>query len=304
MRNSSGSRRLRVGWLAPVLLIAAAGNAVVGVAQSSAAPSAVPQVEIRAASQVTKTSATIEAAIDPEGGETSYEIFLECQSASPASRACEEPLTVGPQRELGVIAAGVEAHTVTASVTGLHPGYLYDYSVIASNSVGREGYVGNGLVTCPATGVCPSQPWLPGMALWGVESARKWAEEAPAREAERQAKQREAEERSAREVAERARTEREIRESGERAAREAAAREAAGAEEARSGRLGCVVPHLDGDSLAAARHALARARCALGKVTWPRARRERLVVGRQGVRGGRKLAAGAKVAITLRAAHH
>jgi hypothetical protein len=282
--------------------MAVAGDAAIGAAQSLAAASVVPQVELRGASQVTKTSATIEAVINPEGGATSYEFFLECQGASPASRVCEEPLMIDSQRQMGVIPAGVEAHTVTASVIGLHPGYLYDYSVIASNSVGREGYAGNGLVTCPATGACPPQPWLPGVALWGGESDRKWAEEGPAREAERQAKQREAEERSAREVAERARTEREIRESGERAAREAAAQEVVGAEEAASGRLRCVVPHLDGDSLTAARRALARAHCALGKVTWPQMRRGKLVIGKQSVRSGRKLAIGAKVAITLRAA--
>jgi hypothetical protein len=304
MRGSSGrSRRLRAARVLVVLLVVTAGEAAFAAAQSSAAPSVVPQVEIRVATQVTKTSATIEASINPEGGETSYEIFLTCQSASPANRVCEEPLTVAPQRVQGVIPADLEAHVVTAPVSGLQPGYLYDYSVIASNSAGREGYSGNGLITCPATGTCPQQPWMEGEALWVFESAQRWAEEAPRREAERQAVRREAEERLAREAAERARAEREIREAGELAGREAAAREAAAKQEAEAARrLRCVVPRLGGDSLAAARRALARAHCGLGKVTWPRAHHGKLVVGAQGVRSGRKLADAAKVSVTLRPA--
>lgn len=301
MRSSSGrSHRLRAAWVLPVLLIAVAGEAAFGVAQSSAAASSVPQVGYRSASQVTKTSATIETVIDPEGGETTYEIFLECQEAPQATSACE-PLTVSPQLQHGSLPAGFEAHTVTATVSGLQPGYLYKYSVIASNSAGREGWVGNGLITCPATGECPAQPSLEGEGLWNLEGARREAEEAPRLEAERQALQREAEERPAREAAERARRERENREAGELAGREAAAREAA-AKEAAARRLRCVVPHLGGDSLAVARRALARAHCSLGKVAWPHARHGKLVVGAQGVRSGRRLAAGAKVSVTLRPA--
>jgi hypothetical protein len=291
---------LRAGWFLPVLLIALSGEAALAAAPSSAAASAVPQVEYRTASQVTQTSATIEAAIDPEGGETSYEVFLECQQPAQSTGGCEA-LTVGPQLQHGVLPAGFEENTVSSAVSGLQPGYLYKYSVIANNSAGREGWVGNGLVTCPATGECPIEPFLQGEALWNIEGARRAAEEAPRLEAERQARQREAEARAATEAAERARRESESREAGELAGREAAAREAA-AREAAARRLRCVVPHLGGDSLAAARRALAKAHCSLGKVTWPRAYHGRLVVGKQGVRRGRKLADAAKVSVTLRPA--
>jgi hypothetical protein len=302
MRGSSGrSNRLRAGWVLPALLIVIAGDAAFAPAQSSAVASAVPLVEYRSASGVTETSATIEAAIDPEGGETSYEIFLECQYAPHSTGGCE-PLTVSPQLQHGVLTAGFEAHTVTAPVSGLQPGYLYTYSVIASNSAGREGYVGDGFVTCPATGPCPAQPYLQGEALWNIEGARREAEEAPRLEAEREAHQREAEARPATEAAERVRREREIREAGEIAGREAAAREIA-AREAATRRLRCVVPHLGGDSLAAARRALDKAHCSLGRITWPRAHHVKLVVGAQGVRSGRTLEQAAKVSVTLRPAH-
>jgi hypothetical protein len=302
MRGSSGrSHRLRAARVLAVLLVALGGEAALGAAPSSAAASAVPQVEYRTPSQVTQTSATIEAAIDPEGGATSYEIFLECQQPAQATSGCE-PLTVGAQLQHGVLPAGFEAHTVTSPVSGLQPGYLYKYSVIATNSVGREGWVGNGLVTCPATGECPAQPFLRGEAVWNIEDARREAEEAPRLEAERQARQREAETRAATEAAERTRRESEIRETGELAGREAAAREAVAAREAAARSLRCVVPRLGGDSLAAARHALAKAHCSLGKVTWPRAHHGKLVVAAQGVRSGRKLADAAKVSVTLRPA--
>jgi hypothetical protein len=286
---------VRAGRLLSILLGSLAAAAMFSAPQASAAASAVPQVEIRMAAPVDKTSATIEAAINPEGGETGYEIFLECQSAAQVKNPCE-PLTVSQQRQVGVIGPGSEAHIVTAAVSGLQPGYLYEFAVIASNSAGREGYVSNGLLTCPATGACPAQPWLGGTALWSIEAARRAAEEAPRLEAERQARQKEAEERLAREAAALALKERAAREAGERAGREAAEREAA------VRRLRCVVPRLSGDSLAAARRVLAKAHCALGKVRRPRTRHGALVVAKQSVPRGRKLANGAKVAVTLRPA--
>jgi hypothetical protein len=285
--------------LMPVVLIGLAGVLTLGVGQALAAPSAIPEVKLNGAKQVTRTSATIEVEIDPEGSQTSYEIWLECQSANWLSNACE-PLTVGEQREQGVIAPGFELQTVTALVQGLQPGYLYRYRVVATNVVGKAGWVGSGLVTCPSEGSCPMQPYLSGEELWVQEGAERAGQEAPRLEAERQAKRKEEEERPAKEAAARTTTEREIREAGERAGREAAVREAAVAAQARR----CVVPGLKRDSLAAARRALGRAHCRLGRVTKPHAFRGALVVATQSARSGRRLAVGAKVAVTLRPARH
>ncbi len=293
MRGSSGSRRLPVRRVGYRLLVGLAVGSTLCVAPALASATSVPEVTWHEASVVSMTGATIEATINPEGSETSYEIRLECQSVERQGNC--EPLTVGTQSTHGVLAAGFEAQTVDDIVTGLHPGYVYGYGVIATNSVGRAGFVHGGVITCPAEGFCATQPYMPGEALWVIEAAERAASEAPRLEAEREARQREAEERPAREAAERAAKEREIREAGERAGREAAERAAAVARSVK-----CVVPRLKGDSLGAARHALERAHCSLGRVSEPRRHHAPLVVTAQSVRSGRKLVKGAKVAVTLR----
>jgi hypothetical protein len=61
----------------------------------------------------------------------------------------------------------------------------------------------------------------------------------------------------------------------------------------------CVVPHLSGKTLAAARTLLAKAHCALGKVTKPKKATGTLIVASQSPAPDRFLAAGAKVAVRL-----
>jgi len=262
-------------------------------ARSLAAAGTLPEVSYLEASDVTQTGATLEVSIDPEGAATSWELWLECQSNPPGMEPCEA-LTAGRQRAQGMIAAGAEAQTVASPVTGLQPGYGYRYTVIASNSAGREGFVGGEFETCPSEGLCVGQPWLPGESLWVVEAARRSAEETPAGQAERVATQRELEEHPVTDAAERAARERERYEAGLRTGREAAERDSAGSRSPR-----CVVPRLRGDSVAGARRKLARAHCALGRVARPRSYHGPLVVRHQSVRVGRRLAEGARVSVLL-----
>jgi len=63
----------------------------------------------------------------------------------------------------------------------------------------------------------------------------------------------------------------------------------------------CRVPALKGDSLAKARRVLAAAHCRLGTVHRPAHQHSSLYVSTQGSPAGRHLAAGARVALTLRA---
>jgi hypothetical protein len=280
----------RWAWRSATFLLGSA-CAFLFVAPAMAATAA-PEVGYLAASHVSTTGATIEVPINPEGGETRYEIWLECQSAQGNNQGCG-PLTVGPQRQQGILSPGFEPQIVTDAVTGLQPGYLYKYGVIATNSAGREGYIGNGFLTCPSQDTCPRQPFLVGESLWNLEGAEREAKEAPRIGAEEAARQREAEERPVKEVAERAAKEREIREAGERAGKEAAERAAS------THSPTCVVPRLRGDSLTEARRALGRAHCRLGRLTEPRGYRGPLVVVKQSVHGGSKLAAGLGVALTL-----
>lgn len=296
--------RSRRGWtrfLAVFLFSSTCGFVSV---MPAMAATKLPEVGYLAASNVSSTGATIEVPINPEGAETSYEISLECQSAQEDNQDCES-LTVGSQTQQGVLLPGFEQRIVTDTVTGLQPSYLYQYSVIATNAAGREGYVGNGFITCPSQGLCPRQPYLEGAALWNIEGGRRVAEEAPRVAAEERAKQKEAEERPTKEAAERAAKERAIREAGERTGREAGERTGREAAEraalARSPR--CVVPSLKGDSLTQARHALDRAHCRLGKLSEPRRYHGSLVVVKQSVQNGRELAADASVALTLNRPH-
>ena len=90
-----------------------------------------------------------------------------------------------------------------------------------------------------------------------------------------------------------------LRQALERAEREAAEVQAA---EARASVVGCVVPSLVGRSLNAARRALARAHCSLGKVTRPRVGHGALLVIGQGAKHGKKLPRGARIAVRLGAA--
>jgi hypothetical protein len=271
--------------------------AFLSVVPAMAATSA-PDVRWEGASEVSPTGATARAWVNPEGGETSYEIWLECREVPEGGGQCE-PLTADPQRRQGTLPAVSEPLIVADAFTGLQPGSFYKYRVVATNSVGRSGIVGAGFETviCQPMSLCPGQPYAPGEPLWILEGAERAAQEAPRLEAEREAKHREEEERPAKEAAERSAKEREIREAGERADKEQAELAAS------AGRSSCVVPSLKGDSLAQARRALRRAHCDLGKLSKPQGHDGRLFVVGQSVRGGSKLAAGTRVALILGSRH-
>jgi hypothetical protein len=258
------------------------------------AATAAPDVRWEAASAVSPIGASAEAWVNPEGGETSYELWLECREVPESDGLCE-PLSADPQRLQGTLPPVSEALLVSDPLTGLQPGSFYKYRVVATNSVGRSGIVGAGFETviCQPMSLCPGQPYAPGEPLWNLEAAERAAQEAPRLEAEREARHREEEERPAKEAAERSAKEREVREAGERAGREQAGR--AGS----AGPSACLVSSLKGDSAAAAGHALRRAHCGLGKFSKPHGHHGRLVVVGQSVRGGSRLAAGTRVALTL-----
>lgn len=169
-------KRLGPSWVRPLTaFLLGSACALLSVAPATAATKA-PEVGYLPASHVSTTSATIEVPVNPEGDETSYEIWLECQNAQGNNQNCE-PLTVGAQRQQGVLPPGFESQTVTDAVTGLQPDYLYKYRVVATNSAGKEGYAGDGFVTCPSEGPCPSQPYLSGVSLWSrqrTRSTRSW----------------------------------------------------------------------------------------------------------------------------------
>jgi hypothetical protein len=176
---------------------------IVFVASLCLAPSALaagsePVISNVSATAVTEYGATLEARINPEGSETSYEILLECQLASLSSPICE-PVVGGAQARVGHIAVDAGEQTVSDGVSGLRAGYIYYYGVLATNSAGKAEVRGRSFET-QAAGACGDGcPYETHVSKEAEELGQKFAEGAPAREAERQAKA--AKEREEREAA-------------------------------------------------------------------------------------------------------
>ena len=231
---------------------------------AGAAAAEPPTIDSVTEHDVSAHAATVEATIDPRGAETEYSIFLECEAAY-AVGPCEP--VAAPQHVEGAIAPGAP-QTVSDHLKGLHEGYGYEFAIVAQNSAGVTESRGH-MLFVPNTprSFCP----------YGCS-----VQESPEQQA---------------------RVEQAAREAQAQREREAREREQHG-----SAVLGtttdtppprCVVPGLRGDTLAAARRALARAHCKLGRVTRRRPRRGRLHVVRQSHRRGQSLPAGGAVAVTL-----
>jgi len=243
---------------------------------------------------------TVSAHIDPEGLETTYEIKLECGPGEPVP--CD---SIPNERSEGRLATGYEVHEVSLTLTGLQPG-TYWFGAHARNSVGETSWSSDILTVPPPSPCpdgCPTPPIYESKQSQGAAEATKaYAEMAAARaEEKRHQEALEREESKAREAALHASEEAADK---HRAEEEAAAskhleeeeqKEATAAREANT----CVVPALRGDTLNAARHALAKARCRLGKVIRPANNHSPLIVTRQSPRHGKRLPRGSAVAVTL-----
>lgn len=168
-----------------------------GFAPSALATEGEPTIGSVSAANITEHGARLEAQINPEGAETSYEILFECQIASlEPGVGCgpgSEPVP-GDAHGHGDIVAGSEDRTVGVTVTRLHPGYSYWYGVLATNAAGKTESLHHLLQTSPP-GACPDgcpggsrEPYETHLEPWVSESIGNWGAGAPAREAERQAK--------------------------------------------------------------------------------------------------------------------
>jgi hypothetical protein len=103
-----------------------------------------PKIESESVSNVTATDATLEATINPGGGEdgleTAYQFFLEAPSCfSYGFGACEA--SGGVPIASGVIPSGSSTRTVSVDVASvwhpLSPATIYGYRVVATNSAGE-----------------------------------------------------------------------------------------------------------------------------------------------------------------------
>jgi len=296
--------RTRASWRAPLCCAIASGWLLLCAPHALAAESP-PTIDGVSVTNFTESAATIEARINPRGGETMYEIALIWQDAHPPSEG--EPLTGGIQStEIPAIAAGNSDVTVSLALKGLHPGDSYWYYVRAGNRAGlvnengttREWFGFHNEVTYPE-GSTQTKPFLIPTPLWLVFAVREFAEQVRARERAREEAARVAEAEALK------RHEEEVARLVEAAALKRHQEEAAeGAIKPQAPAVACVVPSLKGDTLNTARRALTRHHCRLGKVHRPHHRRGTLLVIAQSPQHGRKLADGALIAVTLGPPHH
>ena len=233
---------------------------------------------------------TVNAQINPEGFETTYEVKLACSSCAPAGYS---PAT-------GTLPAVNEPSTLT--LTGIAPG-SYRFDVLAHNSAGEANRPGEFAVPEVPPGSFPEgtgtgQEYGAGIPPWSAELADAQSAQTVKEYEAKQAK--EHEETKAREAAQLAAEAAELKQAEVREAQEAAVRERSEREEAEAEHPACLVPALKGDTLAAARRALAKAHCHLGTVHRP-AHHGALRVSAQGAPAGEQLAHGARVALWCRA---
>ncbi len=118
--------------------------AVVGPDQTftTLTPGTPPGIEDETATNIASTDATLEAKIDPEGLETTYEIYLEAPSCANDKRilACEADGGVPIAK--GTVPADSAGQTVSVDVAAaghiLTPDTIEGYRVLASNSAGTR----------------------------------------------------------------------------------------------------------------------------------------------------------------------
>jgi hypothetical protein len=115
-------------------------------------PGTPPAIESESASNITATDATLEAKINPEGLETTYEFYLEAPScATYGPGHCEA--SGGVVVVTGTIPAGSVGQSVNVDLAAvghsLSPDMIDGYRVVASNSAGTRYHGENTFVTLP-----------------------------------------------------------------------------------------------------------------------------------------------------------
>ncbi len=188
MRGSSGqsSEERRLGR--PLHALAAVTALLAFLAfSSSAMASSAPVIESESATNITSTSATLGAVIDPNGLETGYEFQIDtigsynytqpvCPQLLPAEITCDsiidgpEPPVREPQPQQ--IAAGLGGQAVSldlASIgTTLQPGTTYHYRVIAANAGSPTVQGPDQTFTTPPGGTAGAAPSINGVSVSGV----------------------------------------------------------------------------------------------------------------------------------------
>lgn len=236
-----------------------------------------PTIDSVTLKEVTMAGVALEAQINPQGNETSYEFLIVWRALKPLERG--ESLPGGSPAQEGHIGPGSGDVTVSAFLSGLQPGYTYWYQVVATslgNSARSEA------TALPYfnpdwyySGFEEGPPYLPPERtgclnesgnLAASETVREQrAKEAAAKEVEEAALKRRAEEHP----------------------------------DVILPASGCKVPRVEGDTLRAARRAIGHAHCRLGRVRRPSHYRGVLIVTGQTPHRGMTLRNGASVTLVL-----
>jgi hypothetical protein len=225
----------------------------------------------------------VEARINPEGHETTYEITLNC----PGQENC--------QHTEGQLPADDEEHTVSLNLTGLQPSSSYRFGIYAHSTAGGAAWPGEFTVPEIPPGSAPNgskvtEPYAPPALPWTAEAGAEMAAQAVAEQHAIEHEVQQAKEAAANRATEAEALKR--HQEGEQAATAAWQREEAE-------HPACTVPALKGDTLADARRALAAAHCRLGAVHQPAHHHGTLHVSAQSAPAGEHLAGGARVMLTL-----
>jgi hypothetical protein len=131
------------------------------------APASVPSVESESVSNVTPTDATIQAQINPEGLETTYEVSVEtvaCMMMRPQGPGPDGCEGTSQGQIVGTVPAGFSTQTVSVDIAkawhSLSPGRWYLVYVSATNMDGNSGGITQQFETAAA-----SPPLIEGESL-------------------------------------------------------------------------------------------------------------------------------------------
>ncbi len=193
-------------WLALVsCAILSSGLVVLSGPEALAAEGERPAINgvVASYSSAAPEDATLEAQIDPNGSETRYEFWLQCQSTTGNGQC--EPMGGGPQAQGGHLPADFVNHTAKAYLVNLEPNHFYWYGVVAVNAAGRTErtriqFETNLPVVPPGAcseGCSNTPPYRTEVSQGVIEGEQKWAEGGVAREAARERMAREQAEREA-----------------------------------------------------------------------------------------------------------
>jgi hypothetical protein len=255
-----------------------------------------PTIDSVTVKEVTMAGVAVEAHINPQGNETSYEFLIVWRALKPGERG--EALPDSPLAPEGQIGAGSSDVTVNAFLSGLQPGYTYWYQVVATS-------LGNSTRSEPTALPYFNQDWY----YSGHEEGPPYApperagclNETANLSASNTVREQRAKEAAAKEAEEAALKR-----------REAAAKEAEEASLKRRAEehpdailpaSGCKVPGVKGDRLSTARRAIDHAHCRLGRVRRPSHYRGVVIVTGQIPHRGMTLRSGASVTLVLGPAH-